>query len=91
MGLQMGYMEYIMNTNKPTLQIHLVITLTNTLKDLEWSHTALVQLPNSCQVQVACTIQYPVPNSMLLVPVVAIIVPFMVLPCLLQVIPSTLK
>ena len=47
MRLKLGYMEYIMNTNKPTFQVQLVGTLTNTLKDLEWSHTALAQLPSS--------------------------------------------
>ena len=91
MGLQLGYVEYIMDTCKPTLQVQLIGTLTNTLKDLEWSHIALAQLPNSCQMQVSCTQQNPVPSSMLLVPVVAIIIPFLVLSRLLQVIPSTLK
>ena len=55
MGLQLGHVEYIMNTSKPTLQIQLIGTLTNTLKDFEWSHKALVQLPDSCQMQVART------------------------------------
>ena len=55
MGLQLGYMEYTMNTNKPTLQIQLKGTLTNTLKDLARSHIALAQLPNSCQMQIMCT------------------------------------
>ena len=41
--------------------------------------------------QIACTQQYPVPNSMLLMPVVAIIVRFLVLSRLFQVIPSTYK
>ena len=89
MGLQLGHVKYIMNTSKPTLQIQLVSTLTNALKDFEWSHKALVQFPDSYQIQVACTQQYPVPNSMLLVPVVAIIVALLVLSHLLQVIPST--
>ena len=91
MGLQLGHVEYIMNTSKPTLQVQLIGTLTNTLKDFEWSHKALVQLPDSCQMQIACTQQYPVPNSMLLMPVVAIIVRFLVLSRLFQVIPSTYK
>ena len=91
MGLQLGHMEYIMNTSKPTLQIQLIGTLTNTLKDFEWSHKALAQLLDSCQMQIACAQQYPVPNSMLLMPVVAIIVRFLVLSRLFQVIPSTYK
>ena len=80
-----------MNTNKPTLQIQLIGTLYNMMKDLECCHIALAQLFDSCQVQVACVEQYPIPNSILLVPVVAIIVPFLVLPRLLQVMPSTFK
>ena len=91
MGLQLGYVEYIMYVGKPTLQVQLVGTLTNTLKDFEWSHKALVQLPDSCQMQVTCTQQYPIPNSVLLMPVVAIIVRFLVLSRLLQVISSTNK
>ena len=91
MGLQLGHVEYIMYTSKPALQIQLIGTLTNTLKDFEWSHKALAQLPDSCQMQIACTQQYPVPNSMLLMPVVAIIVRFLVLSRLFQVIPSTYK
>ena len=55
MGLQLGHVEYIMNTSKPTVQVQLIGTLTNTLKDFEWSHIALVQLPDSCQMQVTCT------------------------------------
>ena len=55
MGLQLGYVEYIMYISKPTLQVQLVGTLTNTLKDFEWSHKALAQLPDSCQMQVART------------------------------------
>ena len=91
MGLQLGYVEYIMYVSKPTLQVQLVGTLTNTLKDFEWSHKALAQLPDSCQMQIACTQQYPVPNSVLLMPVVAIIVRFLILSRLFQVIPSTYK
>ena len=79
MGLQLGHMEYIVYTGKPTLQVQLVGTLTNTLKDFEWSHIALAQLPDSCQMQVTCTQQHPIPNSMLLMPVVR----FLVLSCLL--------
>ena len=48
MVLQLGHVEYIMDTSKPTLQIQLIGTLTNTLKDLEWSHIMPVQLLNSC-------------------------------------------
>ena len=55
MGLQLGHVEYIMNTSKPTLQVQLIGTLANTLKDFEWSHIALAQLPDSCQMQVTCT------------------------------------
>ena len=42
MGLQLRHMEYIMYTSKPVLQIQLIGILTNTLKDFEWSHKALV-------------------------------------------------
>ena len=80
-----------MNTRKPTQQVQLAGTLTNTLKDFEWSHKALVQLPDSCQMQVTCAQQYPVPNSVLLMPVVAAIVRFLVLSRLFQVIPRTYK
>ena len=55
MGLQLGHVEYIMNTSKPALQIQLMDTLTNTLKDFEWSHITLAQLLDSCQMQVTCT------------------------------------
>ena len=54
MKLQLGHVEYIVNTGKPTLQVQLVGTLTNTLKDFEWSHKALAQLLDSCQMQVTC-------------------------------------
>ena len=54
MGLHLGYMENIMNTSKPTLQIQLIGILPNMLKDLEWSHIALVQLPDGCQMQITC-------------------------------------
>ena len=91
MGLQLGHVEYTMYTSKPTLQVQLVGTLTNMLKDLEWFHIALAQLPDSCQMQITCTQQYPVPNSMLLMPVVAIIVRLLVLSRLLWVIPSMYK
>ena len=53
MGLQLGDMEYIVDTHKPSLQVNLVSTLPNTLKDLEGSHKVLAQLPHSCKVQVA--------------------------------------
>ena len=52
MGLQLGQVDYIMNTSKPTLQVQLIGTLANTLKDCEWSHIALAQLLDSCQMQV---------------------------------------
>ena len=83
MGLQLGHVKYIVYTGKPTLQVQLIGTLTNTLKDFEWSYKALVQLLDSCQMQVTCTQQHPVPNNMLLMPVVVIIVRFMVLSRLL--------
>ena len=54
MGLQLGHVEYIMNTSKSTLQVQLIGTLTNMLKDFEWSRIALVQLFDSCQMQVTC-------------------------------------
>ena len=83
MGLQLGHVEYIVYTGKPTLQVHLIGTLTNTLKDFEWSNIALAQLPESCQMQVTCIQQHSVPNRMLLMPVVAVIICFLVLSCLL--------
>ena len=86
MGLQLGHVEYNMNTSKPILQIQLIGTLTNTLKDFEWSHIVLVQLPDSCQMQFTCTKQPSVPNGMLLMPMVAIIVRLLVLSCLFQVV-----
>lgn len=49
----MRHMEYVMHTHKPAFQVQLVGTLVNMLKDLVWSHIALVQLPDSCKVQVA--------------------------------------
>ena len=55
MGLQLGHMEYTVNTGKPTIQVQFVGTLTNTLKNFEWSHIALVQLPDTFQMQVTCT------------------------------------
>ena len=55
MGLQLGHVEYIMYTGKPAPQIQLIGTLTNALKDFEWSHKVLAQLPDSCQMQVVCT------------------------------------
>ena len=55
MGLQLGHMEYIVNISKPTLQVQLVGTLTNTLKVFEWSYIALAQLPDSGQMQATCT------------------------------------
>ena len=42
MGLQLGDMEDVMYTHKPSLQIKLVGTLANTLKNLEGSHLVLV-------------------------------------------------
>ena len=54
MGLQLGQVDYIMNTSKPALQIQIIGTLTNTLKDFEWSHIALVQLLDSFQMQITC-------------------------------------
>ena len=76
----MGDMEHVMDTHKPVLQIQLVISLANTLKDLEKSRKAVVQLPYRCQIQIASAQQYPVPHITLLVPVVSIIVPLLVLP-----------
>ena len=55
MGLQLGHVENIVNTGKPTLQVQLTGTLTNMLKDFEWFHIALGQLLDSCQMQVTCT------------------------------------
>ena len=42
------------------------------LEDLEGAHKPLTKLTYSCKMQVAGTQQHPVPNLMLLVPVIAV-------------------
>ena len=60
-------------------------------KNLEGSHMALAYLPHSRQVQVENGQKYPISNCMVLVPMVVVVVLFLVLLCLLQVIPSMLQ
>ena len=50
-----------------------------------------MQLPHSCQMQIASAQQHPVPHSMLLVPVVLIKVPLLVLPGSLEMGPGSLQ
>ena len=40
-GSKLGDMECVMDTHKPALQVQLVSSLANTLKDLKRSHKAL--------------------------------------------------
>ena len=84
-------MEHIMDTHKPALQVQLVSSLANTLKNLKRSHKVLMQLPHSCKMQIASAHQHSVPHSMLLVPVVSIKVPLLVLSGLLKVGPGFLQ
>ena len=53
MGLQLRDVEHVVDTHKPSLQVQLVSSLPNTLKDFEGSHKVLAQLPHSCKVKVA--------------------------------------
>ena len=84
-GLQLRDMEYIVNTCKASLQVKLVCSLAHALEGLERAHKPLMKLTYSCKMQVAGAQQYPVPNLMLVVPVMAVKVPLLVLLCLQQV------
>ena len=87
----MGDMEDIVNTCETSLQVKLVCSLAHTLEDLERAHKPLTKLMYSCKMQVAGAQQHPIPNLMLLVPVMAVKVPFLVLQRLQQVSLGSLK
>ena len=90
-GLQLGDMEDILNTCKVSLQVKLVCSLAHALEDLERAHKPLTKLTYSRQMQVTSAQQHPVPNLMLLVPVMVVKVPLLVLQCLQQVSLGSLK
>ena len=75
----MGDMEDIVNTCKASVQVKLVCSLAHALEDLEGAHKPLTKLTYSCKMQVAGAQQHPIPNLMLLVPVMAVKVPLLVL------------
>ena len=72
-------MEHIVYTCKAPLQDKLVCSLVHTLEDLKRAHKPLTKLMYNHQIQVASAQQHPVPNLMLLVPVMAVKVPLLVL------------
>ena len=74
-GPQLGHVEHIVNTCETPLQVKLVCSLAHALEDLERAHKPLMKLMYSRQMQVAGAQQHPVPNLMLLVPVMAVKVP----------------
>ena len=84
-------MEDIVNTCKASLRVKLVCSLAYALDDLERAHKPLKNLTYSCKMQVAGTQQHPVPNLMLMVPVMAVKIPLLVLLCLQQVSLGSLK
>ena len=90
-GLQLRDMEDIVNTCKVSLQVKLVGSLAHALEDLERAQKPLTKLTYSCKMLVAGAQQHPIPNLMLLVPVMAVKVPFLVLLCLQQVSLGSLK
>ena len=90
-GLQLRDMEYIVNTCKVSLQVKLVCSLAHALEDRERAHEPLTKLTYSCKIQIAGAQQHPVPNLMLLVPVMMVKVPFLVLLHLQQVSLGSLK
>ena len=90
-GLQLRDMEHIVNTCKAPLQVKLVSSLAHALEDLERAHKLLMKLMYSCQMQVAGPQQHPVPNLMILVPVMMVKVPLLVLLRLQQLSLGSLK
>ena len=84
-------MEYVVNTCETSLPVKLVCSLAHALKDLEWAHKPLTKLMYSRLMQVAGIQQHPIPNLVLLVPVMAIKVPLLVLLSLQQVTLGSLK
>ena len=84
-------MEDIVNTCKASLQVKLVCSLAHALEDLKRAHKPMTKLTYSCQMQIASGQQHPIPNLVLLVPVMAVKVPFLVLICLQQVSLGSLK
>ena len=91
MGPQLRQVEHVMNTCKAPLQVKLVRSLAHALEDLERAHKLLTKLTYSRQMQVAGAQQHPVPNLMLLVPVMTVKVPLLVLLCLQKVSLGSLK
>ena len=87
----MGDMEDIVNPCEVSLKVKLVLSLAHALEDLERAHKPLMKFTYSCKMQVAGAQQHPIPNLMLLVPVMAVKVPFLVLLCLQQVSLGSLK
>ena len=84
-------MGYVVNTCKMPLQVKLVFSLAHAFEDLERAHKQLIKIMYSHQMQVTSVEQHPVPKLMLLVPVMAVKVPFLVLLCLQQVSFGSLK
>ena len=78
-GPQLGHVEHVVNTSEATLQVKLVFSLAYTLEDLEMAYKLLTKLVYSCQMQFSGVQQHPLPNFMLLVPVMAINVPILLL------------
>ena len=90
-GLQLGDMEDIVNPCEVSLKVKLVLSLAHALEDLERAHKPLTKLTYNRQMQVADAQQHPVPNLMLLVPVMMVKVPLLVLLRLQQVSLGSLK
>ena len=72
-------MEHVVNTCKTPLQVKLVCSLAHTLDDLERAHKPLMKLTYSRQMQATGAQQHPVPNFMLLVPVMTVKIPLLAL------------
>ena len=84
-------MEYVVNAGETSLQVKLVCSLSHMLGDIERAHKPLTKLRYRLQMQVTGAQQHPVPNLMLLVPVTAVKVSFLVILCLQQVSLGSLK
>ena len=76
---QLGHMEHVVNTCEASLKVTLVCSLAQALDDLERTHKSLTKLVYHFQMQVAGAQQHPLPNFMLLVPMMAVKVPLLVL------------
>ena len=84
-------MEYVVNTCEMSLQVNLVCSLAHALEDPKWAQKPLTKLTYSRQMQVDSVQQHPIPNLVLVVPVMAVKVPLLVLLCLQQVNLGSLK